>query len=259
MYALPRTTILRAAGALLIAATAACSDDYGSTPSIPLPASTAVVASGDLTAKLTEFRGLLGDPVNGNAKGQQAGGRREVNWEGANGTNLNTNAFPVDFFNVTVARGLITTTPGTGFRVSDNDFGDVNALYAADFEKFSGTKTFAPIGSNVTDVIFRLAGDTTKATVKGFGVVFSDVDVVNGTVLEFFDVTGRRIGTVAAPVRSDANGHSLAGLVFESAIVARVRIFTGQGTLGVAKDVTGGGTVDLVVMDDFLYAEPSKL
>ena len=36
------------------------------------------------------------------------------------------------------------------------------------------------------------------------------------------------------------------------------RITSGQGTLGAATDVSDGGSVDLVVMDDFIYGEPIK-
>jgi hypothetical protein len=58
-------------------------------------------------------------------------------------------------------------------------------------------------------------------------------------------------------VRSDASGHSFVGFKFASAIVARVRITSGTGALGAqVRDVTNDGTVDLVVMDDFLYSEP---
>lgn len=42
-----------------------------------------------------------------------------------------------------------------------------------------------------------------------------------------------------------------------SAIIARVRISSGNGALGAqAQDVTNGGASDLVVMDDFIYSEP---
>jgi hypothetical protein len=40
--------------------------------------------------------------------------------------------------------------------------------------------------------------------------------------------------------------------------VARVRVTSGSGALGAqANDVTSGGTADLVVMDDFIYSEPT--
>jgi hypothetical protein len=250
----------RFAGLAVLALTAACGDDaYGNDDpnDNPLPPSTATTGSGDLTAKLAEFRALLGEPNNGGTAGQQAAGRREVNWDGVNAPNHNTNTFPNDGFR---ARGLIMQSTGAGLRVSDNDFSDVNASYDAQFEEFSPAKTFASVGSNAMDLTFRVAGDTTQpATVRGFGVVFSDVDVSNTSFVEAYDATGRLIGKVAAPIRSDVRGHSFAGITFLSPLIARVRIIGGQGSLGAtAKDVSEGGNVDLVVLDDFLYSEPIR-
>lgn len=250
----------RSASLALLALTAACGDDaYGNDDNNenPLPASTAVVGSGDLTAKLAEFRALLGEPNNAGTAGQQASGRREINWDGVNAPNLNTNTFPNDGFR---ARGLIMQSTGTGLRVSDNDFNDVNNTYDAQFEKFSPQKTFASVGSNAMDLTFRVAGDTSQvALVRGFGAIFSDVDVANTSFIEAYDATGRLIGKVAAPIRSDAKGHSLAGITFVSPLIARVRIISGQGSLSAtAKDVSEGGIVDLVVLDDFIYSEPNK-
>src|SRR5512134_2241211 len=61
-------------------------------------------ASGDLTAVLADFRATLGDPANRDS-GEVATGRREVNWDGVSGANLNVNTFPADFFNRVVRRG----------------------------------------------------------------------------------------------------------------------------------------------------------
>ena len=75
--------------------------------------------------------------------------------------------------------------------------------------------------------------------------------------IEVFDKGGAKLGTFVAPVRSDATGHSFVGVKFASAVIARVRITGGAGTLRAqTQDVSNGGTADLVVMDDFLYPEP---
>lgn len=245
---------------LALSALAACGDSYDvapTTPPVVLPPSAAFSGSGDLTAKLAEFRAALGDPDNRSTPGQQAAGRREVNWDGAPAVRTNTNDFPSDFFNTNVTRGVIYTTPGAGFRVSDNDFADVNALYDAEFEEASPVKTFMSVGSNIIDVTFRVAGGTQVAAVKGFGVIFSDVDRAGSAKLEMFDATEKLIGTAQAPIRSDAKGLSLVGLVFQSPLVARVRITAGQGALGATAN--DSGTLDLVVMDDFLYSEPTGI
>jgi hypothetical protein len=241
---------------------AACYDDdnndYNPTEPLP-PQATIITASGAITAKVDEFRALLGDPRNGGTVvGPAAAGRREVNWDGVAGANLNTNTFPTDFFARTTKLGLITTTPGAGLRVSDNDFADVNAGFGDVFNPFSGTKTFIAVGSTVVDCTFEVAGGTGPAAlVAGFGVVFADVDNATATTLEAFDQSGKKLGTFTAPVRSDATGLSFVGFKFASAIVARVRITSGTGALGAqAQDVSNGGAADLVIMDDFLYSEP---
>jgi len=246
----------------IVLVTAACADDYDDdyNPVEPVPpAATVIAATGNITAKVDEYRLLLGDPRNGGTVvGPAPSGRREVNWDGVSGANVNSNTFPADFFAKTTKLGLQMSTPGVGLRVSDNDFADVKPAFGDVFNAFSNTKTFAAVGSPIVDVTFEVAGGTAAARVSGFGVVFADVDVANGTKLEAFDKSGKKLGTFVAPVRSDATGHSFVGFKFASAIVARVRITSGSGALGAqATDVSNGGTSDLVVMDDFLYSEPT--
>lgn len=215
-----------------------------------------VSSCGNITPRVAEFRSLLGAPSNV-ATPPNSSGRREVNWDGVAAAATNTNTFPGNFFNSTSPRGLALTTPGTGFRVSDNNFADVNASYATQIAAFSTAKTFAPIGSNVLDVSFFVPGTATEATVSAFGAVFSDVDVTNSTVLEFFSSTAS-LGTFIAPTRCDATGHSFLGVIFdEGERVSRVRIISGQVSVSAsANDITNGGASDIVVMDDFLYSEP---
>jgi hypothetical protein len=250
-----RSTI---AFALAMLATSACNDDNVSNPVPPVP--TVVSATGDITAKVTEFRTLLGDPSNGGTAGEQPAGRREISWDGAGANPFNNrNDFPAAFFNTNVKSGAVFTTPGTGFRNDSLEFSEVNATYAAEFSTFSPTKIFAPVGSNVMDVDFQIAGQPTPALVTGFGAVFSDVDAADATTIEFFDVNGQSLGSIAAPVRSDAAGLSFVGARFSEAVVARVRITLGTGVLGVTNDVSAGGPVDLVVADNFIYGEPKSI
>lgn len=241
---------------------AACSYDnkggYGSGPNPPVNAQE-VTASGDLTAALTQFRGLLGDPVNTTA-GEQTGGRREINWDGVGAALLNVNTFPGDQFNRVVPRGQIFTTPGTGLRVSDNAFFDLEPTDSTQFAAFSPPKLFAAAGSPIIDVTFRVAGSDNLASVTGFGVVFADVDRAGSTTLEFFAADGTSLRKISAPVRTDAAGHSFAGAVFEQPLVARVRITAGEAAIATGvKDVSAGGTADLVATDDFIAGEPHPI
>jgi len=249
--------------AVAVLAIAACNDDNNNNVSnpVPPPVATVVSATGDITAKVVEYRALLGDPSNGGTAGEQPAGRREISWDGAGANPFNNrNDFPAAFFNTNVKSGAVFTTPGTGFRNDSLRFAEVNATYAAEFSEFSPTKIFSPIGSNVMDVDFEIAGQTTPALVTGFGAVFSDVDVAAATTIEFFDVNGQSLARIAAPVRSDAAGLSFVGAKFAEAIVARVRITLGTGVLGAAtNDISAGGPVDLVVADNFIYGEPQHV
>ncbi len=244
----------------LIALAGACSDDGSDSPAAPPtgPIATTISASGDITAKVDEYRALLGDPRNGGTVGPQTVGRREINWDGVpaqfdNGDNL----FPADFFNTNVKLGAIFASGGSGFRNDSTLFDGVNPAYAQQFSTFSVNKIFAPVGSNVLDMTFRVAGTTTPALVSGLGAVFTDVDTQGATTLDYYAADGRLIGHYAAPVRSDAGGLSFVGVMFDSRAVARVRFTLGQGALGAGvNDISAGGAVDLVALDDLIYGEP---
>jgi hypothetical protein len=213
-----------------------------------------VKASGNLTNAVATFQALLGDPANGATPGPLPAGRREIRWDGVPAALTNTDAFPADFFN---RNGLIYSILGTGLRVSDNDFADINPTYADQFAAFSAPKTFAPIGSKLSEVTFRVPGSSTPAAVTGFGVVFSDVDRKNSASIKLFASNGKSLGRYRAPVRSDANGQSFIGVVFKQPIIARVVITSGQAPLGADEnDVSNGGKHDLVVFDDLLFGEP---
>jgi hypothetical protein len=236
-------------------------DDYGTTepPPPPPPQATVITASGDITAKVEEFRTSLG-PSNGATVGEQPGGRREINWDGtvANPFN-NRNDFPANFFNSTVKVGAVYTTAGTGFRNDSLSFIEVNPTYATEFNPFSPTKIFAPVGSNQLDQLFQVAGQPTPAVTRGFGIVFHDVDVADRTTIQLFDKDGKSLGTFASPVRSDAKGATFVGVSFTDAMIARVRITLGTGAMSASvNDISAGGTIDIVALDNVIYGEPRR-
>ena len=220
-----------------------------------------VSATGDIASAVNQYRGLLGS-LNPNVAGEQLGGRREINWDGVPAAVTNTDAFPANFFNVNSPRGVVFATDGTGFRVSDNGYTDVNPAFAGEFNVFSPKKLFATLGSTVTEIRFFVAGSNTPASVTGFGSVFADVGREYSTTIEYFDASGNRLLRVKAPRRSDANGLSFVGAVFASRVVARVRITSGDTPIGAdaADNVKGAGQKrDIVVMDDFIYGEPRAI
>lgn len=241
-------------------ALAACNDTITTAvPPVVPPTATVLTASGNIAAKVDEFRNALG-PSNGGTAGEQTTGRREITWDGAGANPFdNKNDFPANFFNSNVKSGAVFTTAGTGFRNDSTDFAEVNPTYAAEFSFFSANKIFAPVGSNQLDQLFQVAGQPTPATTRGFGVVFSDVDLAEKTTIEVFAQDGSSIGTFSAPVRSDAAGLSFLGVTFDNPIIARARITLGTGALGAGvNDISAGGTADLVVLDNLIYGEPHK-
>jgi hypothetical protein len=235
-----------------------CNNYKAPTQPVAGPQASLVTATGDIATKVADFRTLLGDPSN-SGPGPLTVGRREVNWDGAGARPFNNqNGFPVDFFNTTVKAGLVYA--GATFRNDSLSFAEIDPTYANDFKAFSPKVMFSAIGSNVIDAVFRIPGAATPAVVTGFGAVFSDVDLDNVSSIEPLDKDGRSLGRFFVPRRSDANGLSFLGVKFDTAIIASVRIVCGNGMLAAGThDVSDGGSVDLVVVDNFIYGEPAAI
>lgn len=246
-------------GLAVVAVMMACNDYPVTAPAPVPPLATVFTATGNVAAKVDEFRNVLG-ASNGGTAGEQPTGRREIGWDGAGANPFNNrNDFPADFFNTNVKSGAVFTTAGTGFRNDSTLFSEINPAYAGQFNFFSANRIFSPVGSNQLDQLFQVAGQPTPAAVRGFGIVFSDVDLADKTTIQLFAQDGSSLGTYTAPVRSDAGGLSFVGVTFADAIIARVRITLGTGALGTnVMDVTAGGTADLVVLDNLIYGEPRK-
>jgi len=209
-----------------------------------------------IQADVDAFRASLG-LLNANVAGSFGSGRREINWDGVPDALAAPNGLPANFFNVNSPRGVVFSTPGSGFEVSGNagiapiEFDNINATYSASFQTFSAQRLFSAIGSNVTDVNFFVPGSTTASSTSGFGAVFTDVDLGAGTSIEYFDQNGNLMGTAYAPVAN--NGLSFIGVRFDAGErVGRVRITSGNAALGPNES----STVDVVAMDDFIYGEP---
>lgn len=220
-------------------------------------------AAGDITPTVADYRQALGN-LNANTPGSQGAGRREINWDAVPALFTNTNTFPADFFNqpaVGRARGAVFSTPGTGFRVSDDNFADLDPRFGDQFKFFSPIRTFAAVGSSDMTVQFFVPGSNQAATSTGFGVVFSDVDRRGSAAIRLFDADGKNLGRFLAPPAP--GGLSFVGVTFPTAVVARVEIESGQAAVAVgAVDVSDrdrGPARDLVIMDDFIYGEPQAI
>jgi hypothetical protein len=235
---------------------------------LPTPGNAAAIFadSGANIAAITDtvnaFRAALGEPNNGNAPGPLATGRREINWDGGGPPVIDGTAPVTPFTVFQNTRGATFTTPGTGLTQAAATGGLlsldlINPQYASLFAAFSPNRLFAPIGSNITDASFSIpgTGGGVPAGVSGFGVVFSDVDLA-GTSIAFTTTTGA-FGPLPVQTFAGNQTFSFLGLLLTPAegLITNARIITGTTALGPSESPT----VDLVVMDDFLYGEPQSL
>jgi hypothetical protein len=204
------------------------------------------------------FRAAVGGGSVAGANGSFGGLRREINWDGVPAAQSDPNPLAADFFNVNSPRGAVFSTPGTGFLVSANAGGATPILFGFpnDFQVFSAQKLFTAVNSNITDVLFFLPGTSIAATTSAFGLVFVDVEVAGLTKIEFFDESDTLIYSHDALVAGN-QGLSFLGAVATGGSFSRVRITSGLNTI-VSNGVLGNPNDDVVVMDDFLYAEPGR-
>jgi len=210
-----------------------------------------------ITPTRDAFRASVGGGTTAGANGSFGGLRREINWDGVPDMFSDPNALPANFFNVNSPRGAVFSTPGTGFLVSANSGGSTPILFGFpnEFQTFSAQKLFSAVNSNITDVQFFLPGTSTATTTSAFGLVFVDVEVANATRLDFFDLQNNLIFSRTALVGGNQGLTFLGGVANAGELIARVRITSGTNTL-VANGSLGNVNDDIVVMDDFLYAEP---
>ena len=106
-------------------------------------------ASGSSPASIApavdQFRADLGSTNNG-VGGTFPSGHREINWDGVPDALAAPNNLPANFFNSNSPRGVVFSTPGSGFQVSAKTgnptvtelrFGNLNPNYPFDFQTFS--------------------------------------------------------------------------------------------------------------------------
>ncbi|MEO1089127.1 MAG: VPLPA-CTERM sorting domain-containing protein [Pseudomonadota bacterium] len=234
------------------------------TPSIvtaaPVVFSGSAGTPGALAGTVDAYRDALGalnapEPVN------NPDGRRQIDWDAAPDAISDPNAFPGDFFNGDAApraRGIEfqETNGTTGFALSANDgVAPVRFGQPDQFTAFSEQRLFAPLGGTTFDVkFFDPVDQTTPATTRGLGVVFTDVEVVGSTTMTFFDIDDNELLSLVAPVGENGD-LSFTGAVFDQAEVFRVAIMAGMSPI----DGPAGEIFDVVAMDDFIFGEMSPV
>jgi hypothetical protein len=229
----------------------------------------------DIKPTVNAFRAHLGH--NNGIGGTFIGGRREINWDGVPDQFAAPNLMPANFFNSNSPRGVVFFTPGTGFEVSANTinptntpvrFGNIRANFPNIFSTFSPQRLFTALDSNLTEALFFIPGTIQSATVRGFGVVFTDVNNDSSTTIEYLDVNGNLLFSRDVLPGPNVRGSlSFLGVTFDSPEVFLVRITSGNSILRTPAAVasTDSATADLaltqdvVVMDDFIYGEPRLL
>jgi hypothetical protein len=227
-------------------------------------------SAASIQSTVDQFRAALGAVNNANNPGPLTSGRREINWDGGSPTNATTTLTGTPLTTFLNTRGANITTRGSGFvQAPPSGLADTfgNSSYATIFHAFSPLRLFSPIGSNVTVVEFSVPGSNgnTPAASTGFGVVFTDVDSPDGstlrnrtgnrhasTLIEYYGTRGELLFTSNAPASPGDGNLSFIGVVFADARVARVKIIAGDAAPGPNDD-----RKDIVMMDDFLYGEPT--
>lgn len=216
----------------------------------------------DLQGFVNQFRNDLG-PNNGNSPvNGDPNGRRQINWDALPDGLADPNPFPGDFFNGNTsprARGIEFEATGTttGFLVSSTEasgqepgFGFSQFLPA-----FSGERLFNSIGGTTFDIKFFDPFDqTTQATVRGFGAIFSGLDFPDTVEMQFLNIADEIIGSIN-PIGDQDVDLTFAGAIFDTPEIAIVRMIGGNRFLE-GNGSFGGGNGDGFAFDDFIYAEP---
>ncbi len=227
------------------------------TYAVPIIFSSSGINAAAIQGQVDAFRANLG-ALNPNVAGSFGSGRREINWDGVPNAFSAPNNLPANFFNVNSPRGAVfSSSAGNAFQVSANEgiapvrFGNIEPQYADFFATFSAQRLFTALGSNVYDVNFFVPGSTTPALTRAFGSVFTDVDSDLSTSIEYFDLANTSLGKYPVPNASGNKTLSFLGVAFDSPVVSRVRVTSGNQILA-----AGNTALDSVVADDFIYAEP---
>lgn len=221
--------------------------------------------AGGLAGTVAAFRRALGGEDNGSDKGPFSSGQRSINWD----AEIVPFDMPGNFFNTKVPRGALFSTSRGEFRVSnpppplaDDRFNSIiPSSVSGMFVRFSLDRLFSPLFSNKFITKFQVAGKKKKATVSGFGAVFTDVDFRGKTKLTYFDKNNCKIATLKVPPLN--RGLSFAGLVVVDRfgkgipVIAKVKVTLGTISLWDFRlRYRGTYFADLVVCDDFIYGEP---
>ncbi len=103
-----------------------------------------------------------------------------------------------------------------------------------------------------------MPGTNIPAATTAFGAIFNDVEVAGGTTIQFFDRNNTMIFSQDAAPSGNQGFTFVGGVAEEGEQISRVRLISGVNTI-VSNGVLGNPDDDIVVMDDFIYAEPTAV
>ena len=195
-------------------------------------------ANGFALASIVDtFRDEVGAPTD----------RREISWEEVPETLADPQSLPADYFNTVQPRGLVFTGPAD-VRVSSDgsgttapEFGDLGPSNQTQYQPFSFFRLMSPVGDELMDIAFRVAGTGTAAPTSAFGAVL--VNPGKAGYLLPRDAVGDPLGIYVPPAR--ANGLGFYGIRFPSPQIYSMTL-TGHLAQG----------VNATVFDNFVYADP---
>ena len=195
---------------------------------------------------------------NGTNLGPLASGRRDIAWDGVPDADSAPNLLAPDFFNTTSPRGVVLIGGDGGLQVSaDRATAARGQVRQHQHVLCFDSRRSRPSGCSArSDERHRsplyVPGTSRPATVAGFGAVFTDVDLNNRSAIFAIGQFGQVLDGVYAPA---ADGDvSFAGVGFDAGErIASVHIVSGIERLG-----SDGAVSNKVVLDDFIYGEPSS-
>ena len=238
------------------------------------------VTPGTANAAMAAFEAAIGGANNGANPPPQPNGFRTINWDGVllDGTDFggitivispnHVVGIPLNRFQ---ERGVffdeIYAVSGPASATDPSTFTTVNPTVTNLFPAFSSTKTFAMFNDNGIGFRFVLASVHTTsqefAATRGFGAIFRNVSIANTTSIEYFN-GARSLGKSFVPFGTQGQAEFL-GVLFANPIVTSVQItcgtdvlFSFNGTTFSSNSINNPpGGHNLVVTDDFVYAEPA--
>jgi hypothetical protein len=229
--------------------------------------------SGGALNALNSFKAALGGGAANTAPAPQTGGFRTITWDAVKLDGTDSVAGPNS--TIVINSGKTVAIPlnrfqgqgvffGDEYAVSGDGFTDVNSkVTSGTFPAFSPSNTFAMFNDNKIDQSFILpsapGSNPALAGTRGFGAIFINNQTANTSSIEYFH-GALSLGKFFVKADATPGDPEFLGVLFNNPIVTSVTLTLGTDVLfnfnGSAATGVGTNPANLVVTDDFVYAEP---